>query len=206
MTEKRIIDWEAIEADWRAGVKTKQQMSIEHGVSRAAMDKRFKKLGIERDLREKIQAKAEALVTQHEVAAQVTSATSATEAAIIEVNATVLAGVRIAHRTDIARFRRLALSLLAELEAETGNLADFQELGELLRSEDDNGNDRRNDVYRRVISSAGRVDSLKKLSETLKHLIGLEREAYGIATDEKPAGDGDDLNATLAKLIERLPG
>lgn len=206
MTEKHIIDWEAIEADWRAGVKTKQQMSIEHGVSRAAMDKRFRKLGIERDLREKIQAKAEALVTQHEVAVGVTSATTATEAAIIEVNATVLAGVRIAHRSDIARFRKLALALLSELEAETGNLELFEELGDLLRSEDKNGQDRRNDIYRRVISSAGRVDSLKKLSETLKHLIGLEREAYGIATEEKPAGDGDDLNATLAKLIERLPG
>lgn len=206
MTDKRVIDWEAIEDDWRAGVKTKQQMSIEYGVSRAAMDKRFKKLGIERDLREKIQAKAEALVTQHEVAGGVTSATTATEAALIEVNATVLAGVRIAHRNDIKRFRALALALLAELEAETSNLADFQELGELLRSEDDNGNDRRNDIYRRVISSVGRIDSLKKLSETLKHLIGLEREAYGIATEEKPPGEGGDLNETLARLIEKLPG
>lgn len=205
MTQKRAIDWEAIEADWRAGVKTKQQMSIEFGVSRAAMDKRFKKLGIERDLREKIQAKAEALVTQAEVAVGVTSATTATEAAIIEVNATVLAGVRLAHRSDIKRFRALALALLSELEAETGNLADFEELGNLLRSEDDKGQDRRNDVYRRVISSAGRVDSLKKLSETLKHLIGLEREAYGIASEDKAPGE-DDLNATLAKLIERLPG
>lgn len=48
------IDWESIEKDWRAGIKTKLQMSEEHDVSRAAMDKRFKKLGIERDLSEKI--------------------------------------------------------------------------------------------------------------------------------------------------------
>lgn len=203
MTEKRTIDWEAIEADWRAGVKTKQQMSIEHGVSRAAMDKRFKKLGIDRDLREKIQAKAEALVTQHEVTGGVASATTATEAAIIEVNAVVLAGVRLAHRSDIQRFRKLALALLAELEAETGNLADFEELGELLRSEDDKGQDRRNDVYRKVISSAGRVDSLKKLSETLKHLIGLEREAYGIGEDQKP--DPNSGAEFLRELVEHLP-
>jgi hypothetical protein len=204
MEKKR--DWEAIEADWRAGVKTKQQMSIEHGVSRAAMDKRFAKLGIERDLRGKIQAKAEALVTQAEVTAQVTGATTATEAAIIEVNATVLAGVRLAHRTDIARFRRLCLAMLEELEAETAGGELFQQLGEMLRQEDDNGQDRRNDVYRKVISSASRIDSLKKLSETLKHLIGLEREAYGIATAEKPPGESDGLNETLAKLIEKLPG
>jgi hypothetical protein len=207
MAEKRVIDWEAVELDWRAGVKTKQQMSIEYGVSRAAMDKRFRKLGIDRDLREKIQAKAEALVTQHEVASQVTSATTATEAAIIEVNATVLAGVRISHRSDIARFRRLCVGLLEELEAETADIDLFRELGELLRSEDDKGQDRRNDLYMKVISSAGRVDSLKKLSETLKHLIGLEREAYGIVPDVKPPGEGDEsLSATLAKLIEKLPG
>jgi hypothetical protein len=207
MAEKRVIDWEAVELDWRAGVKTKQQMSIEYGVSRAAMDKRFRKLGIDRDLREKIQAKAEALVTQHEVASQVTSATTATEAAIIEVNATVLAGVRISHRSDIARFRRLCVGLLEELEAETADIDLFRELGELLRSEDDKGQDRRNDLYMKVISSAGRVDSLKKLSETLKHLIGLEREAYGIVPDVKPPGAGDEsLSATLAKLIEKLPG
>lgn len=206
MTEKRVIDWEAIEADWRAGVKTKQQMSIEHGVSRAAMDKRFKKLGIERDLREKIQAKAEALVTQHEVAEGVTSATSATEAAIIEVNATVLAGVRIAHRKDILRFRKLCLSMLEELEAETKNLELFEELGDLLRSEDKNGQDRRNDLYAKVISSAGRIDSLKKLSETLKHLVGLEREAYGISVDDKPDDSGKGLPEILTQLIEKLPG
>lgn len=206
MTEKRVIDWEAIEADWRAGVKTKQQMSIEHGVSRAAMDKRFKKLGIERDLREKIQAKAEALVTQHEVAEGVTSATSATEAAIIEVNATVLAGVRIAHRKDIQRFRKLCLSMLEELEAETKNLELFEELGDLLRNEDKNGQDRRNDLYAKVISSAGRIDSLKKLSETLKHLVGLEREAYGISVDDKPDDSGKGLPEILTQLIEKLPG
>lgn len=206
MTEKRVIDWEAIEADWRAGVKTKQQMSIEHGVSRAAMDKRFKKLGIERDLREKIQAKAEALVTQHEVAEGVTSATSATEAAIIEVNATVLAGVRIAHRKDIQRFRALCLAMLEELEAETRDRDLFQELGELLRSEDDKGQDKRNDLYQKVISSAGRIDSLKKLSETLKHLVGLEREAYGIAVADDKAQGADEVPAMLAKLIEKLPG
>ncbi|MBR7513521.1 hypothetical protein KC219_25515, partial [Mycobacterium tuberculosis] len=55
-----------------------------------------------------------------------------------------------------------------------------EELGEILRSEDDKGQDKRNDVYRKVLSSAGRVDSMKKLADTLKVLIGLEREAYGL--------------------------
>ena len=58
------IDWEKIEPHWRAGIRTKLEISNEFGVSRAAMDKHFKKLGIERDLTAKIQAKAESLVAQ----------------------------------------------------------------------------------------------------------------------------------------------
>jgi hypothetical protein len=51
------IDWELIEKDWRAGIKTKLQMSQEYAVSRAAMDKHFDKRGITRDLKEKIRLK-----------------------------------------------------------------------------------------------------------------------------------------------------
>ncbi|MNV92608.1 hypothetical protein D3C71_1872240 [compost metagenome] len=77
------------------------------------------------------------------------------------------------------------MSLLDELETETGDIDLFRELGDILRSEDDKGQDRRNDVYQKVISSAGRIDSMKKLAETLKNLVGIEREAYGIAEATK---------------------
>lgn len=193
------IDWEPIEADWRAGIKSKQQISIEFGVSRAAMDKRFAKLGIARDLAEKIQAKADALVTQAAVAGQVTPATAATEQAIVDANAQAVAGVRMAHRSDILRFRTLALSLLEELEAETGNIELFEELGEMLRSEDKAGQDKRNDLYRKVISSAGRIDSMKKLAETLRILVGLEREAYGIQTEAEK-----NPQTNMAELLKEI--
>lgn len=201
--KKAPIDWEAVERDWRAGVKTKLQISNEQGVSRAAMDKRFAKLGVTRDLKGQIQAKADALVTRAQVAPKVTTANPVTEREIVEENAQVLAVVRISHRTDIARFRRLVAQLLEELETETGDIGLFHELGDLLRSEDDKGQDKRNDLYNKVISSAGRVDSLKKLSDTLKVLVALEREAYGIVevAIPNPAGNTD----LLAKLVNYLP-
>lgn len=49
-SSRKSVDWDAIEPDWRAGIKTKKQMSAEYGVSRAAMDKHFGKVGIEREL------------------------------------------------------------------------------------------------------------------------------------------------------------
>lgn len=206
---KTAPDWERIEADYRVGSKSLREIASEQGISEGAIRKRAKRDGWERDLRDKVRSKADALVRTEVVRSEVrTESAIATERLTVEVEAQVQARVRLAHREDIARFRRLCLSLLAELEAETADIDLFRELGEMLRSEDDRGQDRRNDLYQKVISSAGRVDSLKKLSETLKHLIGLEREAFGIAAaEEKAVAPGvDDVPTMLAKLIEKLPG
>lgn len=208
MTEKKKPpDWERIEIDYRTGTRSTRELGAEHGVSHTAINKRAKAEGWVKDLHAKVKAKADSLVSREEVSKRVSTETKITETLTVEVEAEVQARVRLAHRADIARFRKLCLSLLEELEAETADIDLYRELGDLLRIEDKNGQDRRNDLYAKIISSAGRVDSLKKLSETLKHLVGLEREAYGIAADagDKPPG-ADDVPAMLAKLIEKLPG
>jgi len=202
-TEKPAPDWERIEDDYRAGLLSVREIAASQGISHTAIQKRAKAEGWERDLGAKIKAKAEALVAKREVAKTVATEAAATERIIVEANAEVIAGVRMAHRTDIARARRLAMSLLDELEVETGSLDLFTELGELLRSEDDKGQDKRNDVYRKVISSAGRIDGMKKLAETLKVLIGLEREAYGIAENERP--QSDNKTELLKEIAAHLP-
>ena len=46
--KKPPVDWVLVETDWLEGIKSKQQMSIEYGVSRAGIDKHFAKLCIER--------------------------------------------------------------------------------------------------------------------------------------------------------------
>ena len=40
--------------------------------------------------------------------------------------------------------------------------------------------DKLNEIYHKVISFGGRTDSMKKLSDTLKTLIDLERRVYKI--------------------------
>lgn len=190
--KKAAPDWERIEADYRAGLLSVREIASSQGISHTAIQKRAKAEGWERDLGAKIKAKAESLVAKREVAKSVAMETAATERVIVEANAEVIAGIRLAHRGDIARSRKLAMSLLEELEIETGNPELFEELGEILRSEDDKGQDKRNDIYRKVISSAGRIDSMKRLADTLKVLIGLEREAYGIAEAQKVELTGKD--------------
>jgi len=186
-TKKATPDWERIEADYRAGLLSVREIAAAQGISHTAIQKKAKAEGWERDLGKRIQAKAEALVAKREVASQVATETkAATDAVIVEANAQVIANIRLAHRKDISRARGIAMNLLGELEVETDNVDLFEQLGEMLRSDDEKGQDKRNDVYRKVISGATRVDSMKKLAETLKTLIGLEREAYGVAEEQTP--------------------
>jgi hypothetical protein len=200
--EKRVIDWEAIEPDWRAGIKSKLQLSEEFGVSRAAMDKHFAKNGIERDLTKKIQAKADALVTQDAVTREVTPATKIAEKEIVEANAELQARVRREQRKDIQRSRTLVMSLLGELEHQTEHKELYDQLGELMFDPDEKGVDKLNEIYRKAMSLQGRTGTMKSLSDSLKTLVALEREAFGIDGGKEDEGAGKtakvDLNVTVS--------
>lgn len=200
----RSVDWDAIEPQWRAGIKTKLQMSEEFGVSRAAMDKHFAKLGIDRDLTEKIRAKAEALVTQAQVTREVTAESVATERDIVDANATMQADAVLGQRKDISRSRGVVKKLFAELETQLDCADDFAKLGDLMASPDDNGTDKLNEMYRKVMSLPSRVDSAKKLADALRVLIELERKVLRIKDDTgledaaKKFGDGVAMSAMEA--------
>ncbi len=187
--KKAAPDWERIEADYRAGLLSVREIASAQGISHVAIAKRAKRDGWVRDLSKRIQDKAEQLVTTRTVTTSVTTEQAVTDRAIVEANAEVIAGIRLAHRKDIARSRRLAMAMLDELEQVTDNRELFEQLGELLRSEDERGNNKRNDLYMKVISSAGRIDSMKKLAETLKTLVALEREAYGLTVEQGNHGE-----------------
>lgn len=204
MSDKPTPDWERIEQQYRAGVLSVREIAVAGGVSHTAINKRAKANGWDRNLKAKIQAKADALVSKAEVSTEVSKETLATERNIVEANAQVIANVRISHRTDIGRYRKLANSLLEELEGMTDNRELFDQVGELLRSEDDNGQDKLNDLYQKVISLPSRTKTLKDLGDTLKVLIGLERQAYSI-DEEQPVDDRsklteDELDRRIAKL------
>lgn len=81
------VDWDAVERDYRAGVKTLRQMADEHGISHVAINKRAKRDGWSRDLAAKIQAKADELVTKNAVTKPVTVETKVSERDIVEANA-----------------------------------------------------------------------------------------------------------------------
>ena len=174
------VDWDALGPHFRAGVRSLKDIGAEFGVSDAAIIKHARKVGWTRDLKGKVQAKADAMVSAAAVSAEVSEKIALTERVVVQAEAQVQARIRIAHRNDIGRGRALTMALFAELEAQTGDIESFRALGEILRNEGENGADKLNDLYRAVISLPERTKTVKALSESLKNLIGLEREAYGI--------------------------
>ena len=50
----------------------------------------------------------------------------------------------------------------------------------MMATPDENGNDRLNELYRKVISLPSQTDTAKKLAETLKTKIELERKVFKI--------------------------
>ncbi len=199
MTDKQPTDWERIEQLYRAGLLSVREIAASSGVSHVAIQKRAKRDGWVRDLAAKIKAKADSLVTRDTVTSVVTTEQAVTERGIVEANAQVIANVRIAHRTDIGRSRRLANKLLDELEGLTDNRDLFERLGELLRSEDDKGQDKRNDLYMKVIDLPARTKTMKELAETLKNLIALERQAYDVGAEKQ----GDDRSQLTEEELDR---
>ncbi|ELC6509918.1 TPA: hypothetical protein ACOEAI_000214 [Enterobacter hormaechei subsp. xiangfangensis] len=173
-------DWEAIETAYRAGVMSLREIASQHGISEGAIRKRAKRDDWSRDLNAKIQQKADDLVRKREVRKQVRNESTLTERVLIEATAEVIATVRMEHRGDIRRARELTNTLFDELGAQCADVSALEQLGDIMFDPDDKGRDRLNEIYQKVISLPSRVKSMKDLSDSLKTLIGLEREAYSI--------------------------
>lgn len=197
---RRKIDWEAIELDYRTGIKTLRQMGQEYAVSEGAIRKRAKRDGWERDLSSKINAKAESKVRKSQVRTEVRNPEE--ERQIIEDNATAIANVRIGQRKDIQRSRAIVNRLMDEMELMCGeeHAALLEQLGEAIK--DDGGNKRRLDVFNRVIDFSNRVKSAKELAEALRTVVALEREAFGITNKDDEAAKDDPLTRILHEIAK----
>lgn len=196
---KPSVDWERVEADYCAGIKSLREIAAEHpGTNHVAITRMAKKHGWQRSLGEKIRKAADGLVTVQAVTGDVT-AKLPSEKEIIAASAQAIVNVKLSHRKSIARQRTLVETLTAELEAQTADTELFSQLGELMRSEDDRGVDKLNDLYKKIITFPQRIDSMKKLAETLKHLIYLEREAFDITPAPTPT---DNALSSIAKAIQ----
>lgn len=200
--KEKEIDWQTIELDYRAGIKTLRQIAGEHDISEGAIRKRAKRDDWTRDLSGKIKAKSDELVRKQEVRNEVRKQNSVTEKQVIQANAQAITDIRLSQRRDIQRSRRIVMGLFDELEHLVGveNVELLEQLGELMYEPDEKGRDRLNEIYQKIISLPGRVKAGKDLSEALKTLIALERQAFGL--DDKENHTIDPLEKLLNSIAQ----
>ena len=183
MPAPRKVDYDLMESDWRAGIKSIPQIAAEYEsstgvkVSKTAISKHFEALGVPRDLGAKIKAKADAMVAASMVTGKVTAATEKKDAEIIAGGALVVANVQVSHRADISRSRALAVRLMDELEQHTADPTLFRDLRQSI---DDGDSKSIQKALDSTLSLGSRVKVMKDLADTLRTLIGLEREAYSL--------------------------
>jgi len=205
MAERKQVDWESVERDYSAGLLSLREIGAKHGVTHGAINKRANRDGWARDLSAKIKIKADLLVSTEMVSTAV-STKKASEKEIIEVNAQAIVNIKLAHRGDIRKSKNIVNSLFDELELTTDNRELFEQLGELLRQESESGQDKLNDIYKKCISMSQRIDGVKKLTDALKTMIGLEREAYDItaaptATDTAMSSFVKSLQGSSVQVV-----
>jgi hypothetical protein len=200
--QKRVIDWQAIQLEYRAGIKTDRQIGRDYGVSHTAIAKRARAEQWDRDLSARIRAKAEAKVARAAVATPVASEDAlASEAAIVEAGANLQTNRILAHRSAATT----GLEVVAAMFKELGALShgELQEALDAIKLERQSGlSERARATLVKAFDSAlalgGRSTAARNLAGSLATLIEKERQAFGI-DNSKPEGE------TLQEFLATLP-
>lgn len=182
MAAQQKVDYERIEPGWRAGILSPAQLAEAYtkdtgvAVSRVAIIKHFDKLGVPRDLKAKIQAKADAMVAQAMVTGKVSTKTTATTAKIINGKATTQATVILSHQAGARKLQALVIKLTNALERQDAKNAPLKD----------------------------RASTLKTLADAFGRLVAIERVSHGINSDDIPDDDpiGNLLKTIKARTIQ----
>lgn len=194
MVERRAIDWEAIEREYRAGQLSVSEIGRQYGVSHTAINKRAKKENWHRDLSGAVRKEVSARLVSEEVSGSTARAAIETAAA---------RGVEVVrqHRDAIGRGRDLTIRLLDELSVTTTNVGELEEMIEEATSSEKNP--KRRDAMLRAIALPSRAGVIKDLSMAAKNWVALERQAFNL--DEGAGDPGDpatksDVRSALKQL------
>lgn len=214
MAAPRKVDYERIEPEWRAGVKSPEQLASEYtrdtgvSVTHQAIRNHFRKRGVPRDLSAQVKAKADAKVLEASVAAEQRSGKSAQ---IVEAAASEIATIRLEHRADASRARRLVRKFTEDLAAVADRPDLLKEMERALADKGENVSDALRQAITRCTSLPSHVGTLKSLAEALRTLITIERECYAMDGDGGGGGIGDlsrpltdaERASRLASILER---
>lgn len=190
----KAIDWEAIERDYRAGILSLREIAKTQGISDTAIRKHAKANGWERDLTDRVNEK----VRTQLVRAEVRTANPQTEREIVEVAAEAVVSVVLRGRKRITAQTELVDLLTKQLMDVAGTREDFEEAIDELTADDRTGERRAR--LMKAIALPTHASTAVNLSNALKTLIGLERQAFNIRDEAQAPADA------LATLLSRVNG
>lgn len=198
--QKQPIDWIAIEKHYRAGIRSLRSIADEYGITEAAIRKRAKRDAWTRNLEERIQLKAQEKVRKALVRTPGTQLTRETETRTIEDYSTVVSSVDLRQRDDVELAMNSTRGLLMELVQLSR--PDFKEmLEEIADAFDESGpgpnggwkTDKANELYRYIISLAGRVKIAKDIAASHGTYIPMQRKMFRLDDDDSKKSSVDDL-------------
>lgn len=171
---RKRVDWEAAERDFRAGMLSNREIGTMYGVSEGMIRKKAKEMGWLRDLTQQIQEKARAEIAR--------AAAPQTEKEVIATAAAAVVQVVRLHRTRIGRANEGIDILFSQLiESATNRDAIEQDIEDETAGE--KNPERRNRMLR-AVSLPSHAAVMLSLTNALKNLVGMERQAFNIDEDK----------------------
>lgn len=167
--QRKKIDWEAIEREYRAGSLSVSEIAKQNGISHQAIFQKAKKLGWKRDLSKDVRKR----INQKLIADSVATC-NASDEEIAEAAADRGARLVKLHRKDIANLQAEEQKILKELGDTPKKLWIGQYQGQVVKEEVG-------------IPVTERASALQALAQVQHKRIALERQAYNL--DEGNPGD-----------------
>lgn len=209
VSKGKQTDWGVIERQYRAGLVSVRAIAETQGITEAAIRKRAKRDGWERDLTAQVKAQVRTAlvrtssrpVQKSEPARTEPRQDARTDQQIVdEAVATVVEVVR-QHRAGARRGAKIVEQLFAELETTNERL---EEIGEAIVEETvgDQSPNRRTAMLA-AVKLPQRAGVLDKLASALQKFVAVERDAWSL----NDKGQGDELaNMSEEQLEARLAG
>lgn len=202
--QRKPIDWEAIEREYRAGQLSVREIASQFGCSHTAIQKAAKKGKWARDLSKAV-AKAVARKTVAKVA---NLHADATDKEIIEAVAERGAEVNDIHRKDIRQSQTIVKMLHGQLVEAINSRSEIEEtiIEETAKDEEGGKTDfKRRSLMLKAVSIPTHIGCIKDLSIAQRNLITLERQAFNLDNSgDDPGDDFVPVNGDRRKLLKEV--